>query len=252
MSKLYRNPADNPPKPSVRNAGKVSKYKPASGKQHTQNSLMGLKNTASRIASEPSPPVDPINEYRAYQQTQRSDVNAAMQSAMFSEDSSKDKPFRPKPSGTTGMISDFNIETDIDTAMEAFAAVESRGSGDYVALGPVITNKKSMYYGDRAYGRYQVMGDNVPEFTKKYFGTELTKEEFLKDTEAQDAVVKGFMRVHYEKYGNIEDAVSKWFTGSTFKRASEAGATDGNMTVNSYVAKFRREFYKSSKKGAES
>ena len=242
---MYRNPADNPSKPSVRNAGKVSKYKPASGKQQIQNSLGGLKNTASRIASEPSPPVDVINEYRSYQ-------SDGYQSMLGAPEGAVTKSPRPKPSGTTGMISDFNIETDIDTAMEAFAAVESRGSGDYVALGPVITNKKSMYYGDRAYGRYQVMGDNVPEFTKKYFGTELTKEEFLKDTEAQDAVVKGFMRVHYEKYGNIEDAVSKWFTGSTFKRASEAGATDGNMTVNSYVAKFRREFYKSSKKGSES
>lgn len=242
---MYRNPADNPPKPSERNAGRVSKHKQASGKQQVQNSLMGLKNTASRIASEPSPPVDVINEYRSYQSDDYQSMLGATEGAVT-------KSPRPKPSGTAGMISDFNIETDIDAAMEAFAAVESRGSGDYVAMGPVITNKNSMYYGDRAYGRYQVMGKNVPEFTKKYFGTELTKEEFLKDTEAQDAVVKGFMRVHYEKYGNIEDAVSKWFTGSTFKRASEAGATDGNMTVNSYVAKFRREFYKSSKKGSES
>ena len=242
---MYRNPADNPSKPSVRNAGKVSKYKPASGKQQIQNSLGGLKNTASRIASEPSPPVDVINEYRSYQSDDYKSRLGAPEGAII-------KSPRPKPSGTAGMIPDFNIETDIDAAMEAFAAVESRGSGDYVALGPVITNKKSMYYGDRAYGRYQVMGDNVPEFTKKYFGTELTKEEFLKDTEAQDAVVKGFMRVHYEKYGNIEDAVSKWFTGRTFKKASEDGATDGSTSVDSYVAKFRREFYKSSKKGAES
>jgi len=245
MSKLYRNPADNPPKPSERNAGRGSKFRSSGGKEQIQNSLMGLKNTASRIASEPSPPVDVINEYRSYQSDDYQSMLGATEGAVT-------KSPRPKPSGTTGMISDFNIETDIDAAMEAFAAVESRGSGDYGAVGPAITNKNSMYYGDKALGRYQVMGKNVPEFTKKYFGTELTKEEFLKDEEAQDAVVKGFMRVHYEKYGNIEDAVSKWFTGRTFKKASEDGATDGSTSVDSYVAKFRREFYKSSKKGAES
>ena len=55
---------------------------------------------------------------------------------------------------------------------QAIANIESRGSGGYSALGP-LTKK-----GDRAYGRYQVMGDNLPSWTKEALGRQLTPDEF--------------------------------------------------------------------------
>jgi len=162
----------------------------------------------------------------------------------YGEDSVASRPpkYTDEEIKSISFIPDFDIETDIPAAMEAFAAIESRGSGDYQALGPII--KKGMYKGDRAYGRYQVMGDNVPSFTKQYIGKSMTKEDFLNDPEAQDAVIESFLRKKYKEYGNVEDAVSAWFTGQPLKKAQARGASDGNSTVNEYVTKFVREFLK--------
>lgn len=158
------------------------------------------------------------------------------------EDSSAKKPPRiTKDEVDAGMfIPDFDIETDLDMAATALGQIES--SGDYSAIGDKITNKDSMYYGDRAYGMHQVMGKNIAPWTKKYLGKEMTKEQFLADSEAQDNLVRAFLTTEYEKHGTIEDAVSVWFTGRPLKKATEEGAADQNITVNEYVSRFRNEF----------
>jgi len=113
----------------------------------------------------------------------------------------------------------------------AIASIESAGSGDYSALGPITAK------GNRAYGRYQVMDFNIGPWTEKYFGRRLTPEEFLASKEAQDAVFAGEFGGNVEKYGNPQDAASVWFTGKPV-------ATGGNRkdilgtTGNVYVDKF--------------
>jgi hypothetical protein len=47
---------------------------------------------------------------------------------------------------------------------QAIKDIESSG-GNYGLTGPVTRS------GDRAYGAYQVMGANVPEWTRKHYGT---------------------------------------------------------------------------------
>ena len=89
----------------------------------------------------------------------------------------------------------------------AIASIESAGSGDYSALGPITAK------GNRAYGRYQVMDFNIGPWTEKYIGRRLTPEEFLASKEAQDAVFAGEFGGNVEKYGNPQDAASVWFTG---------------------------------------
>lgn len=138
-------------------------------------------------------------------------------------------------------IPDFDIETDLDRAAKALGFVES--TNKYDAVGEIIKDKNSMYYGDRAYGMYQVMGKNIPVWTKQYLGTKMTKEQFLKDNEAQDKLVRAFITEKYNQYGNIEDAVSVWFTGRPLKKATEEGAADQNISVNEYVRRFRKEFF---------
>lgn len=44
--------------------------------------------------------------------------------------------------------------------------------------------------GDRAHGRYGVMGAQVPSYTKEVLGAEMTPEAFLANPQAQDAVAK--------------------------------------------------------------
>jgi len=115
----------------------------------------------------------------------------------------------------------------------AIASIESAGSGNYGAVGP-LTKK-----GNRAYGRYQVMDFNIPSWTKKYFGQELTPEQFLNSPEAQDAVFKGEFGSYVDKYGNPQDAASMWFTGRP--AAEGAGRSDILGTTGaSYVSKFNK------------
>lgn len=88
----------------------------------------------------------------------------------------------------------------------AIANIESRGSGNYAALGPKLAS------GDRAYGRYQVMGSNIPQWTKAALGKAMTPEEFLKDQAAQDAVFDHRFGLYVQKYGP-EKAARAWFGG---------------------------------------
>lgn len=133
------------------------------------------------------------------------------------------------------------IDAEVKDVLEAIAFVESRGSGDYVAKGPVVG--KGRYKGQRAYGRYQVMEGNIGPWTKEVFGKPLSKEQFLASPEAQDAVAAHQLSKSKKKFGSWEDAASVWFSGRPVKQAGNA--SDGYTTVPEYIAKFRRGFKRS-------
>jgi hypothetical protein len=151
------------------------------------------------------------------------------------QDSEENAPKTDKPTGGV----DFD-ESMVDQALAALAAVESRGEGGYKALGPIV--KTGMYAGKRAYGNYQVMGPNIGPWTKEHYGQELTPQQFLENEEAQDAVAKGEILKHYKRYGNIEDAISMWFTGDPLSQAIERGATDQYTTIPKYMEKWKEEY----------
>jgi hypothetical protein len=114
----------------------------------------------------------------------------------------------------------------------AIKSIESSG-GNYGLLGPVTNS------GDRAYGAYQVMGANIPEWTKKHLGQSMTPEQFLADKDAQDAVFNGQFGSYVNKYGNPQDAASAWFTGgpmSTGANKRDILGTSGS----GYVGKFNK------------
>jgi hypothetical protein len=113
----------------------------------------------------------------------------------------------------------------------AIASIESQGSGGYSAVGP-ITQK-----GNRAYGKYQVMDFNIPAWTEKHLGQELTTKQFLQSPEAQDAVFKGEFGSYVSKYGNPQDAASAWFTGQPQSKGSNKSDVLGT-TGSGYVNKF--------------
>ena len=102
----------------------------------------------------------------------------------------------------------------MDRIAAAHRQIESHG--DYGAVGPA--NPKN---GDRAYGAYQVMGANVPVWTKEYLGRSMTPQEFLHDKNAQDAVYKARMGQYIGQYG-LNGALDHWlgmgktdFTGTS-------------------------------------
>lgn len=112
----------------------------------------------------------------------------------------------------------------------AIGSVES--DNDYEALGPVT--KK----GDRAYGRYQVMGANIPEWTRTHLGVEMTPDQFLADPSAQDKVFDAVTGSYHKKYGNVDDVTSSWFSGRPVAQAGND--SDGYNTVPTYIAKVNK------------
>ena len=112
---------------------------------------------------------------------------------------------------------------------KSIAGIES--GGRYDALGPVIDKT-----GDRAYGKYQVMGANIPEWTKEILGKPLTPEQFLKSPEAQDAVFRGKFGQYANKYGP-EGASRAWFAGEGGMNNPMARDQLGT-TVADYLRKF--------------
>ena len=118
----------------------------------------------------------------------------------------------------------------LQTLREGIARVES--GGNYQALGPEIQRKAGT---DRAYGKYQVMGANIPSWTEQALGRRLSPMEFLRSPEAQEAVFEHQMANNLRKYGTLEDAASVWFSGRPLAQAQKAGAHDVNMGVGQYV-----------------
>lgn len=104
----------------------------------------------------------------------------------------------------------------------------------YDARGPWIKRRTGQ---DRAYGKYQVMGANIGPWTKAVTGRAATADEFLANPQLQEAVFEDQMTKLYNKYGNVRDAASVWFTGDTYDKAVARKATDGHWTVQQYVAR---------------
>jgi hypothetical protein len=118
----------------------------------------------------------------------------------------------------------------VDTLASNIASrIETKGQSDpYDALGPITKD------GDRAYGKYQVMGDNIPAWTKEVLGVEMTPDEFLADPKAQEAVAHAKLGEYLKETGNPQDAASMWFTGKPL--AQGANLKDQNGVSGSQYA----------------
>lgn len=114
-------------------------------------------------------------------------------------------------------------------ASGAISGLES--GGNYASLGPVVPTT-----GDRAYGKYQVMGKNIPEWTQAALGSPMTPDQFLQNPQAQDAVFKHKFGEYTQKYGP-EGAARAWFAG-------EAGMNNPNAhdQLGTTVANYGKNF----------
>lgn len=129
-------------------------------------------------------------------------------------------------------------------AASAIAGIESGAEKNpYTSLGPVTRT------GDRAYGKYQVMGENIPEWTKEATGKAYTPEQFLSNPQLQDQVFNYKFGQYSNKYGP-EGAARAWFAG-------EGGMNDPNRrdilgtSVADYSNKFQRAYGSDSDAGGQ-
>lgn len=134
---------------------------------------------------------------------------------------------------TEGAVEEEKPLFDMERAKNAIAANES--GGRYDALGPVTKS------GDRAYGKYQVMGANIPSWTEEALGKRLTPEEFVKNPDAQEKLFEHHFGKAAKQYGNPYDAASVWFSGRPIARAGNSADILGT-TVPAYVSKFRASY----------
>jgi len=146
-----------------------------------------------------------------------------------SDQASYPPPAAPGPAPTTFRP---GIVAPTGDAASAIAAIES--GGKYDKLGPVTKT------GDRAYGKYQVMGANVPQWTRTHLGQEMTPDQFLASPEAQDAVFKGQFGQYASKYGP-EGAAKAWFAGERGMNNPNAKDQLGT-SVQAYADKFSRGY----------
>ncbi len=127
--------------------------------------------------------------------------------------------------------------SDISQYAAAIRNIESRGSGGYSALGPITAT------GDRAYGAYQVMGANIPSWTKSALGFSMSPQQFLGSQEAQDAVFNKIFGGYVGKYG-ASGAAQAWFAGpGSIGRGGNASDMLGT-SISQYVGKFESEVQK--------
>ena len=121
---------------------------------------------------------------------------------------------------------------DIDRYLSALAKGESGGRKDpYSVVGP--RSRK----GDLPYGKYQVMGANVPVWSEEAGLGRLTPQEFLANPEAQEAVVKHKFGEYLNKSGSPEKAAAMWFGGPGY--ASHMGARDVlGTSIPQYMSRF--------------
>ncbi len=89
---------------------------------------------------------------------------------------------------------------------DAIASIESKGSGDYSAVGP--THPKM----GRALGRYQIMEANIGPWSQAALGRAVTPEEFMANPQLQDAVFDHQFGQYVQKYGP-EGAAQAWLGG---------------------------------------
>lgn len=115
------------------------------------------------------------------------------------------------------------------------AIAEQESGGNYKAIGVWVG-------GDRAYGKYQIMGANIPSWTKKYLGKSMTPQQFLNSPSAQEKVAKGHLKSYYDKYG-ARGAASAWYSGNPSLHNSTK-SQPGGPSIKGYVDSVVSKAYK--------
>src|SRR5438552_1324842 len=115
---------------------------------------------------------------------------------------------------------------------KAIADIESGGhENPYDAVGPRTG------HGDRAYGKYQMMGNNIPSWTEEAGLGRLSPQQFIANPDAQEKVFRTRMGKYLDDHGgSVEDAASLWHSGVPYGRAAAEGRRDNRGThTTAYV-----------------
>lgn len=125
-------------------------------------------------------------------------------------------------------------DEDLSYYLRPLAKIESGGEKNpYAAIGPATKS------GDRAYGKYQIMGANVPSWTKEALGRAMTPQEFLADQKAQEETAKHRFGQYLSQTGAPEEAAAMWFGGPGYKKHANARDVLGT-SIPQYQAMYKK------------
>jgi hypothetical protein len=119
-------------------------------------------------------------------------------------------------------------------AKAAIAGNES--GGRYGEIGPVVAH--GSYAGDRAYGKYQVMGKDLADRLAKAGLPNMSPSQFLASPQAQELEFESEFGGLMAKHGSFNDAASMWFSGHPM-RANDR-SSDGWITTPNYINRANR------------
>ena len=129
---------------------------------------------------------------------------------------------------------------EVDRIANAIALGETGGRRDPYK---VRSDKPTVRAGGRldwAYGKYQIMGDNIASWSKEALGRTLTLEGFKNNPQAQEQIARYRFKKEFDKYKNPDDVASVWFSG---RPAKGNYAKDSlGTSVPAYLAKFRKNY----------
>lgn len=134
---------------------------------------------------------------------------------------------------TTASLGGLKAHPELLPTINAISAVESSGNYNSVS----IPSKN----GDKAYGRYQIMGKNIPSWSTEALGYPVTKEQFLKDPKIQDKVALFHINKSLEQGYSPQDTASIWFSGRPMKQAGNSKDAYGT-TVPQYIKRFNQNY----------
>lgn len=122
---------------------------------------------------------------------------------------------------------------------DAIASIESKGSGDYNAVGP--TNPKM----GRALGRYQIMEANIGPWSEAALGRAVTPDEFMGSPEIQDKIFDHRFGQYVNQFGP-EGAAQAWFAGP-----GGVGKVDRKDVLGTDVGSYGKKFMRALGGGAQ-
>jgi hypothetical protein len=129
-----------------------------------------------------------------------------------------------------GVVGRRNFGDGGRTYRDAISGIES--SGRYDATGPLLPS------GRQAIGRYGIMAENIPQWSRDALGREVSREEFANSPQLQDAIFDHRFGKYVDKYGPA-GASKAWFAGE--KGMNNPNARDAlGTSVAGYESKFNR------------
>ena len=133
-----------------------------------------------------------------------------------------------------------NANPELQHTLNGISHVETGMEKDpYSSIGKVTKS------GDRAYGKYQIMGSNIPKWSRTATGTPLTPQQFLSDPQAQERIAAYIINDYLNQGYSPQDAASMWFTGRPTGKVKGTAKDAYGTTNNQYQKKFNKGYLNS-------